>query len=81
MGTLGPEERKQIMNKEYGGKCEFSSKVDACTDPRKEHYLEQQMLKLKMSKIRHKIAVISGKCGVGKSTVTVNHAWLRDKKE
>ena len=35
---------------------------------------QQQQIKLKLSKIKHKIAIISGKGGVGKSTVTANLA-------
>jgi ATP-binding protein involved in chromosome partitioning len=35
---------------------------------------QEQLLKTRMAKVKHKIAIISGKGGVGKSLVTVNLA-------
>lgn len=43
-------------------------------DQRKQHDEQDKKMKLKLSKIKHKIAIISGKGGVGKSTVTANLA-------
>jgi ATP-binding protein involved in chromosome partitioning len=58
--------------------CEFKpksgSKPTPHVDPKSAATEQEQRLKMKMSKIKHKLAIISGKGGVGKSTVTVNLA-------
>ena len=48
--------------------------VKAVEERRKQMFEEFEKLKSRMGKIKHKVAVISGKGGVGKSTITANLA-------
>jgi ATP-binding protein involved in chromosome partitioning len=52
----------------------MTGNADAFAERRKKLLEQMQKLKARMSTVRHKVAVISGKGGVGKSTVAANLA-------
>ena len=59
---------------ECNEECNSCNSSSQCSDAKKEEYEKQQKLTQQLKKIKHKIAIISGKGGVGKSTVTANLA-------
>jgi len=62
------------MARECDEKCDSCKESDSCDDKRKHVDDELELLKARMSKVKHKIAIISGKGGVGKSVTTANLA-------
>ena len=65
---------KQKKPDECNEECDSCSASNQCNDPKKEQHEKEQKIKQQLKKIKHKIAIISGKGGVGKSTVTANLA-------
>jgi ATP-binding protein involved in chromosome partitioning len=66
--------REQNTAVEYDENCDSCATTDQCNDIKKELQTQEQKIKQNLSQIKHKIAVLSGKGGVGKSTVTANLA-------
>lgn len=68
------KQKTEKENSECSGQCNSCSTANQCNDPKKEQYIQEQKIKQQLKKIKNKIAIISGKGGVGKSTVTANLA-------
>jgi ATP-binding protein involved in chromosome partitioning len=63
-----------MLNVNFGVVMSEANNVRAIEERRRHMLREYEKLKARMEKIKHKVAVISGKGGVGKSTITANLA-------
>lgn len=69
--------------KECSGDCKSCPAAAMASDQERELHLQEKRLQERASLVKHTYIVISGKGGVGKSTVAANLAWgfaLRDKR-
>ncbi|NSW57298.1 MAG: Mrp/NBP35 family ATP-binding protein [Armatimonadetes bacterium] len=69
--------------KECSGDCQNCPAAATASDQERELHLQEKRLQERASLIKHTYVVISGKGGVGKSTVAASLAWgfaLRDKR-
>ena len=72
-----------VEDSECSGDCKNCPSAAMATDQEREQRLQEKRLQDKAAMIKHTFIVISGKGGVGKSTVAANLAWgfaLRDKR-
>ena len=61
--------------KECSGDCKSCPAAAMASDQERELHLQEKRLQERASLVKHTYIVISGKGGVGKSTVAANLAW------
>jgi len=73
---------KQESADDCSGDCAKCAAANPCeTEQQRQHRLQQKRLEERAALMRHQILIISGKGGVGKSTVAANLAWALAAKE